>query len=327
MIVQVIIVNYRTADLTVACLRSLAREALALCGLRVLVVDSCSGDGSAEQIAAAIEREGWSAWASILPLDRNGGYSAGNNAGIRLALAADSPAKYVLLLNPDTIVRPGALAELVRFMDQNPHVGIAGSGIEDVAAQPQCSAHRFPSPLGELLNTARLGILNGLMPGHVVSPPLRPEPHPCDWVSGASMVIRRQVFEQIGLMDEGYFLYYDEVDFCYRAHCAGWEVWYVPQAKVMHLEGAATGIRKERKRRPAYWYDSRRRFFIKAYGIGGLLLADALWIVGRFAWNVRRCLGLATASNDPRWFAWDLLVGDIRAILRERGYASTSAAS
>ena len=318
MSLTVVILNYRTPDLAVDCLRSIASDVPRIGGARVLVVDNASGDGSGERITTSIEREGWGGWASVLPLDHNGGYSAGNNAGIRLALAAQTPPEYVLLLNPDTIVRPGALAELVRFMEQHPHVGIAGSRLEEPSGQVQCTAHRFPSPAGELLGASRLGLLHRLLPGYVVSPPIRNEAHPCDWVSGASMIVRRSVFEQVGLLDEGYFLYFDEVDFCHRVRRAGWEVWYVPQARVVHLEGASTGIRTPRKRRAAYWYNSRRRFFVKAHGLGGLVLADLLWAAGRLSWLVRRCLGLAAAGNDPQWFAWDLLVEDLRAIFSGR---------
>jgi GT2 family glycosyltransferase len=309
---SVIIVNYQTAELAIQSL-----DSLHVCGVGTsdtIVVDNCSGDESVAQIAAMIERRGWQHRAKLMPLDRNGGFSAGNNAGIRRALAADPPPAYVVLLNPDTVVKPGAIEALVAFMDRHPRIGIAGSSLEDGDGRPQCSAHRFPTPGGELLVGARLGLLDRLMPRRVLSPPIQSEPHPCDWVSGASMIIRREVFEQIGLLDEGYFLYFEEVDFCFRARKAGWDVWYVPQSRIVHLEGASTGIRAQQKRRPAYWYNSRRRFFIKSYGIMGLLIADCLWAIGRLSWWTRRCIGLAKPANDPKRFAWDLLGGDLRSL-------------
>lgn len=315
--VHIVIVNFRTADLVVECLRSLATQAGDLGGGQVSVIDNASGDGSVPKLTHAIEREGWSSWAQVMPQDRNGGFSFGNNAGIRSALASSKYVDYVLLLNPDTIARPGAVKTLVDFMDAHPNVGIAGSLLENAAGGVDCSAHRNHSPLSELDTGARLGLIARLLERYVVSPPPRNEAHACDWVSGASMMIRREVFEQIGLMDEGYFLYFEEMDFCCQARTAGWSVWYLPGSRVVHLEGASTGIQVGAKRRAGYWYDSRRRFFIKHHGIAGLLLADTLWALGRMSYLFRRFfrLGSFGVDNDPKWFMFDLLLGDLRALL------------
>jgi hypothetical protein len=148
--------------------------------------------------------------------------------------------------------------------------------------------------------------------------------HQCDWVSGASLIVRREVIEQVGLMDEGYFLYFEEVDFCRRAREAGWECWYVPDSRVMHLEGASTGINAVAKRRGGYWYDSRRRYFVKHFGIAGLVAADVLWAIGRSMYSIRRILTLGAArftANDPKWFTFDLLWGDLRAMLNGKAWS------
>jgi hypothetical protein len=312
----IVIVNYRTPELVVDCLRSLASQVGCLGGGRVLVMDNASGDGSAERIHSAIEREGWSEWAEAVALDRNGGFAFGNNAGIRMAMASPETVDYVLLLNPDTIVWPGAIKALAEFMDSHPNAGIAGSLLETRDGRVDRSAHRIHTPLSELDGGARLGLLSRLLSRHVVSPPMLEVSHPCDWVSGASMIVRRQVVDDIGLMDEGFFLYFEEVDYCWRARQAGWEVWYVPRSRVLHLEGAATGIKMAAKRRAGYWYDSRRRFFIKHYGIAGLLLADALWAIGRLSLLLRSMLHLGGkgVDADPRWFMPDLLGGDLWAV-------------
>lgn len=313
----IVIVNYRTPDLVIDCLRALAPQVPDLGGGRVLVTDNASGDASAERIGAAIDREGWSAWAGVQPMARNGGFAYGNNAGIRTALAASEPPDYVLLLNPDTVARPGAVKALVDFLDAHPEAGIAGSLLETPAGGVDCSAHRLHTPLSELDGGARLGVLSRLLERHIVSPPPRTEAHACDWVSGASMLVRRAVLEQVGAMDEGYFLYFEETDYCWRAKAAGWDVWYVPESRVLHLEGASTGISSAAKRRAAYWYDSRRRFFVKHHGIGGLVLADLLWAAGRVTYLARRLLRMGARGEpaDPRWFMYDLLWGDARAIL------------
>lgn len=316
----IVIVNYRTPDLAIECLRSIAPEVADLCGGRVIVIDNASGGLSVEKLEAAITREGWSSWAEVMPLERNGGFAFGNNAGIRAALNAPEGVEYVMLLNPDTLVRPGALKALLGFMQTHPEAGVAGSLLETPEGGVDCSAHRIHSPLSELDGSARLGILSRLLQRHVVSPPPQSQAHACDWVSGACMIMRRSVLETIGLMDEGYFLYFEEVDFCWRAKQAGFSVWYVPQARVMHLEGASTGIRTNAVRRAAYWYDSRRRFFIKHYGVTGLALADAFWIIGRASLLLRNTLGLGGRSieADPKRFTLDLLGGDMRAILSRR---------
>ena len=319
--IWVVIVNYRTADLVIDCLRALSAQVADLVNVRVVVVDNNSDDGSVVKLSAAIENEGWPSWVDVMPLDINGGFAFGNNASIRIAMALAKPVDYVMLLNPDTVPLPGAIKALLNFMDTHPGVGIAGSQLENANGSVECSAHTFPSPLGELNGAARLGVCSRLLHRYVASSPSRALAHSCDWVSGASMIIRRQVIEDIGLMDERYFLYFEEVDFCRRAHQAGWECWYVPDSIVIHLEGASTGIRATAKRRAGYWYDSRRRFFVKYYGISGLVVADILWVIGRSSFLLRRGLRLGVKgyeNSDPKWFTFDLLWGDLRAILTGR---------
>lgn len=315
-VVWIISINYRTADLVIESLRALEPQKMALGGGRVVVVDNASGDGSAEKIAAAIRSEDWSAWVSLAAMGRNGGFAFGNNVGFSQALSAVDYVDYILLLNPDSLARQDAIEKLVHFMDEHPHVGIAGSRLENVDGDIECSAHRFHSPISELLEGARLNLLTKYLSAYEVTPPLRNEAHRCDWVSGSSMMIRRKVIEDIGMMDEGFFLYFEEVDFFQKAAKAGWQTWYVPESVVMHIEGASTGI-KSKARRPAYWYNSRRRYFVKHYGVIGLISADLLLSIGRFSFWLRRLLRLGAQGKqqDPKWFMFDLLWGDLRAIL------------
>ncbi len=313
----IIIVNYRTADLTVECLRSLEPQLSSVANPQVVVVDNNSGDGSVEKLSAAIEQQGWSSWATLMPLDKNGGFAFGNNASIRVALTAPQKSDYIMLLNPDTVALPGSIKALVDFMDERPEVGIAGSQLRNANDSVECSAHPFPSPLTELDGAARLGVLSRMLGINRVYSQPQDMAFQCDWVSGASMIIRRQVVEEIGLMDENYFLYFEEVDFCRRARQADWQCWHVPDSKVMHLEGVSTGIKAKAKRRAGYWYDSRRRYFVKFYGIAGLAMTDALWIIGRTSFLVRRALriGARKETSDPQRFLLDLIGGDVRSML------------
>jgi GT2 family glycosyltransferase len=255
-----------------------------------------------------------------LPLERNGGFASANNAILRQALSSRDPPDFVYLLNPDTVVRPGALRALLDVLEHDPRIGIAGSALESPAGVLECAAHQMIRPLSELVQGARLHILTRLIPRYVVSPPCKPLPHACEWVSGAAMMIRRKVLDDIGLLDDKFFLYFDEVDYCFRALSAGWQIWHVPQSRVLHREGASTGIR-EPGRRPQYWYDSRRRFFVKSYGVAGLILADLCWAVGRLSLHLRRLLRLGgTVQGDPRWLSLDILWGDAKAIVTGQAF-------
>lgn len=313
---HVSIVNYRTGSLVVECLASLAEQRHALRGGRVVVVDNASGDQSCDTIRTAIATRGWSNWVELVESRVNGGFSAGNNVAIARIRASDPSFSTVLLLNPDTVARPNALEELLSFMASHAPC-IAGGSIEDGSGSRERSAHRFPSVLGELEAAARLGPLSRRLEKH------RPRPADdaigrCDWVSGAWMAISRAVLDTIGPLDEAYFLYFEEVDFCARARCAGFPRWHVPAARVMHLEGAATGVTIGRRRRPAYWFESRRRYFVKHHGVLGLAAADVMWSLGRMTLIARRALGLggrAGMDSEPASFARDLLVGDLRAFV------------
>ena len=319
--IWIVIVNYRTADLVVSCLRALSVQLSNFEKIRVVVVDNNSGDGSVPKLAAAIDREDWSTWAELMPLDKNGGFAYGNNASIRIALADSEPNDYIMLLNPDTVPLPGAINILLDYMNAHPDVGIVGSQLENADGVIENSAHRFPSFLTEFDSAARLGVLSRLLNRYVSTPPATTVAQSCDWVSGASMLIRRKLIEDIGLMDEEYFLYFEEVDFCRRAAQSGWKCWQVPDSRVVHLEGASTGIHTTEKRRPGYWYDSRRRFFVKHYGVSVLMLADGLWAIGRLSFLIRKKLHLGArsqANSDPKWFMFDLLWGDLRALFTGR---------
>jgi N-acetylglucosaminyl-diphospho-decaprenol L-rhamnosyltransferase len=159
--VTVVIVSYRTAALTIACLKSVAAERAAPgISLRAVVVDNASGDAPA--IRVAIEQEGWSSWVTLVEAPRNGGFSYGNNLGFAHA-SEDRAPDYFHMLNPDTVVRPGAIRTLVDFLDAHPQVGIAGSSFESADGSVWPIAFRFPSLLGEIEAGLKLGIVSRLL--------------------------------------------------------------------------------------------------------------------------------------------------------------------
>jgi GT2 family glycosyltransferase len=304
----VVIVNYRTPQLTVDCLQSLAAEIVTVPGTRVVVADNFSGDDSVSTISAAIAAKKWD-WATFLPLPKNGGFSYGNNAAIAPALKSEDPPQYIYLLNPDTVVLPDALRELVKFLDQHPEVGIAGGRAVNPDGTVRNSIFRFHTVLSELEGSIRVGLVTKMLQNHVIASPPPDEPSPADWVSGASMMVRREVFEKIGLLDEGYFMYFDETDFCLRAARAGWPTWYVPSSKIIHLVGQSSGVtgaKRMLKRRPRYWFESRHRYFRLHYGTFKTLAADMLWTVG-YATNSVLQTVRGRPRTDPPWLLWDFI--------------------
>ena len=191
------------------------------------------------------------------------------------------------------MVRPGALATLITFLETHPEVGIAGSRLVDADGMPEWSAFRFHSVLGELENGAQLGLLSKVLAPWVLSPPAPPVASPCDWASGACLLIRRRVFETVGLLDENYFMYFEEADFCRRARHAGWTCWYVPEAQVTHLAGQSSGVtgrQAKGKRRPRYWFEARRYYFLKHLGPVRTLLANLAWSLGFLSFRIRQRL-------------------------------------
>jgi len=290
---SIVILNYRTPELTIACLRSLAPELAALPPTEVVVTDNASADGSAAKIESAISAESMGAWARVEPLPKNGGYAYGNNAAIRTALARRDPPDYVLLLNPDTQVRSGAVRALLEFMQEHPECAIAGSLLEDERGAPHSSAFNFPSAWSELDRGLALGVLSRWLAERSIHRPIPDGPCAVDWVAGASMLVRRQVFERVGLIDEAYFLYFEEVDFLLRAKRAGFQTFYVPASRVVHHMGASTGVTDESgppRRIPTYWFDSRRRYFLKNHGLAHAALADSAFVLGHSLRRLRRRL-------------------------------------
>ena len=295
----VVIANYRVADLTVDCLRSIAKEIGSVPGMRVAVCENGTGDDIAEQIQNAITESGWNTWCTVTAVSPNLGFTGGNNVILEPALQATTPPQYVLLLNADTIVQRNAFRVLVDFMDQHPSVGIAGSGLEYPDRAPQRSAFRFHTPLSEFNRSLSLGLVSQFLKRWEIAPPLPDHACEVDWVGGASMIISREVFDKIGLLDQGYYTHYEDVDFCFNARKAGWSVWYVPDSRVTHFVGQSTGLTvKNPKRHPSYFFEARRRYFLKNRGPFYASLADAALIFGLTLWRVRVMLGKPD-SNAP----------------------------
>lgn len=274
----VVIINYQRPRLIIDCLKSIEGQLDPERDVAV-VVDNGSGDESVVKLERSIVEHGWEDWVVLVVSERNGGFSSGNNLGIQ---SVDAEA--YLLLNSDTIVRPGAIATLLGVLGRYPDAGIISPRLERPAATPQTSVFRYPTPASELIHSARTGPVTAALKQYEVPRPISNVPIDFEWTSFACVLIRRAVFYDIGFLDTGYFMYYEDVDYCRRAREAGWRTLHWPEARVVHLGGGSSPVQALtafRKRRPYYYYAARARYFAKHYGRSGLLLANMLWTLGR----------------------------------------------
>lgn len=298
--VVVSIVSYKSAQLTVNCLDSI-RTDMSTSGIdiKVVVVDNASGD--APIVQSAVDNNHWQDWVTVITAPRNGGFAYGNNIAFQYAFA-HGKVDYLHLLNPDTQILPGAIVNLVKFMQENNNVGIAGSSFDNKDGSLWPIAFRFPSFVSEFESGVNLGILSKLLKPWVVAVAMEQKPQPIDWIAGASMMLRKRVVEQLSGFDESYFLYYEETDFCLRAKRAGYATWYVPTSRVMHIAGQSTKVtvRDDKpKRLPDYWFESRRRYYLINHGLIYALLADIAALLGNMIGKIKRILTLKTSVEQP----------------------------
>ena len=224
--ISVVIVNYKTPDLTIRCVRSILDQKIAEASA-ITVVDNRSGDNSLEKFATGLPKG-----VNVIASDRNAGFGAGINIG-----AQGLTSQYLLVLNPDTIFAYDSVSEIRRFMDQRPDVGIVGLDLVNPDGSRQYSARRFYSVLDIAARRVKpVGRLLGKrVERHLMMDAWRSNtPFDAEWVMGTGLVIRRDVFERIGGMDERYFLYMEDVDLCARVWGAGFRVMCCPGAQLIH---------------------------------------------------------------------------------------------
>jgi N-acetylglucosaminyl-diphospho-decaprenol L-rhamnosyltransferase len=303
--IAVVMVTYKSAQVTLQALSALSAECTTPgLSVRVIVVDNASGD--LPEIAKVVEQSGWSSWVTLVQAEKNGGFAYGNNRGIERAFASAIPS-YVYLLNPDTQVRPGAIGALVRFLEAHPEVGITGSSFETLHGDDWPIAFRFPNPFSELSQGLDLGIVTRLLDRWTLIRRMTRASAPVDWVSGASVMIRPKVLAAIGGLDENYFLFFEETDFCRRAKAAGFSTWYVPESRVMHIGGYSTTVSdRARERLPPYWFESRRRYFVVTYGLVQAMLIDVIAVAAHFLGLLKR-IALSRRHTAIPCFIRDLL--------------------
>ncbi len=267
---SVVVVSRDVRDLLAACLESLHQIDNGFV-IETLVVDAASSDGS-----SAMVRQRFPAVRQLASRE-NLGFTRGNNWAIRLARG-----RHVMLLNPDTVVRPGALRALVTFLDAHPDVGVAAPKLVFPDGSVQSSRRRFPRPVTGFVESTVLERWLGrsrVVREYRLDDGPADAPQDVDWVVGAAMVVRREAFEQAGLLDERFFMYSEEVDLCRRIRAAGWRVVYVPDAVVVHHEGRSS--EQNLVQRNLDFHESRFRYYRKHFG-RAWSLALRLAVLGHF---------------------------------------------
>jgi N-acetylglucosaminyl-diphospho-decaprenol L-rhamnosyltransferase len=259
--VSVITVSHNVRDLVLRSVAALERER-EKAAIELLLVDSASSDGTPEAVAAAFP------WVRVLPSRENLGFTGGNNRGMRIARG-----RHVLLLNPDAEVRPGAIARMAAYLDANPDVGAVGPRLlwPDGSIQP--SRRRFPSRLtGFVESTVLQRWLGGATPLQWFYMADEPEgrAHDVDWLVGACLMVRGEVVRRVGVFDDRFFMYSEEVDLCRRIKSDGWRIVYLPDAEVVHHEGKSS--EQNLTTRDLRFHESRFLYYAKHHGRGWSLL-------------------------------------------------------
>ena len=251
-LLDVSIVSYRCESLLRDCLESL-RDNPPSRPMSVHVVDNASGDGTAEMVGREFPE------VRLTALDQNVGFSVANNIAIR---AGSAP--YVLIVNPDTRITPGSLDRLLELMDAKPDVGVAGPSLElNDGSFDHAAKRSFPTPVSALGHftgvgrRAESGALAAYRAPEVGSGPV-------DAVNGAFMLTRRAALDEVGLFDEGFWMYMEDLDLCYRLAQAGWVTWYEPDVTVMHVKAGTSGTMRSFRLNRAFHY-GMYRFYRKHY--------------------------------------------------------------
>lgn len=232
-ILDIIIVNYKTKDLTIQCIESIKNTIDV--NYKVFLIDNASKDGSVEVFKKKYKTD---KNITIIALDKNKGFAGGNNEGLK-----KSTAEFILLLNSDCVVHSGAVEGMLEMMSKDNKVGISTCKLQNTDGSLQATGGYFPN----LLRVLSWMVIQDVPGVDLIVKPFHPslsyysKQRELDWVTGAFMLIRRKVFEEIGALDEDYFMYTEDVDYCFRAKQAGWRVVYSPKHSVTHHGGASSG--------------------------------------------------------------------------------------
>ncbi|WP_164876156.1 glycosyltransferase family 2 protein [Falsirhodobacter deserti] len=270
--IAVIVVNYGTADLAVAAVESVLSRTHDRHSVEVHLVDNASPGGDAETLKLAAAQREWGDRVVLWLEDENRGFGRGNNVVLEALNQRATPPDYIFLLNPDASLENDCLTILALFMDENPQVAAAGAQIVRPDVGAVTAAFRFPGMASEFCEGLSIGGVSRLFASRQVALPADLPRQKIGWASGAAVMIRFKAAREVGFFDPDFFLYYEETELMWRLHKAGSEIWFVPEARISHVAGAATGMQggtHRSKEQPSYWYDSWRLYYVKTLGLSG----------------------------------------------------------
>ncbi len=311
-----VILNYQTAAMT---LRAAERAMAAMAGIagEILIVDNDSQDGSFEAMSAHVANKKWdSARPSVRVAQsgKNGGYGAGNNFGIRTGFSSGSTPDFIYILNPDAFPEKQAIRILMNHLETHPETGLAGSYIYGEDGETHLTTFRFPSIASEFEGAIQFGPISRLFKSRCVRIETPDQTQTVDWLAGASLMVRRSIFDKIGYFDEKFFLYFEETDLCRRATQAGWRTEFVPDSRVEHIGSVSTGMNTWHHV-PNYWFDSRLHYFVKNHGAIYATIATFTHLTGGFIhWT--RCRITGKRYGMTNGFLTALAAHDSKALLR-----------
>ena len=284
--ISIIILNWNTKELTYDCIDSVHKTCADL-ETEIIVLDNASTDGSQDLLQQLDNIR-------LIKIDKNVGFAKGNNQA-----AAVSSYGYILFLNSDTLVFEGALQVMFDLVKNNPKIGLVGAQILNPDDSFQASYTKFPNHLQEFLILSSFGrkIFGRWYPSKGPEEEIRSRM--VDYVEGACMLVRKEAFEQVGGFDENYFMYSEEVDLCFSLKQFDWQVWYHPQARILHFGGASSQHR--RTQREGDLYRSRVLFFRKHYGkTSAAFLKAQIYIFTALKIGYNGFLSLIKAGNRGR---------------------------
>ncbi|MBI2268262.1 MAG: glycosyltransferase family 2 protein [Candidatus Blackburnbacteria bacterium] len=241
---SIVILNYNSEDFLVGCIQSIREADMKGIVYEIIVVDNASTDGSLEEIRSTKFEIRNKFKIQIIQNEENLGFAKGNNVGVNKASG-----RYVLFLNPDTVVSKDAIKTVFKFMEDNSDVGVATARLELADGKLDESSHRgFPTPWNAFSYFSGLEHLfprNKLFAGYTQGWLIgKKAPHEVDSIGGAFFFVRRKAAEEVGWWDEDYLWYGEDIDFSYKLKKMGWKVVFIPQVKVLHYRGVSSGIKK-----------------------------------------------------------------------------------
>lgn len=309
-----VIVNYRASAVIKAHLHKLITELEPYPNGRIYIVDNASPGDEYAELQSFVEENQLQERVVVIDAGANLGFAGGNNLGFEKARGHHSD--YMLFINPDAYPREGAIEHLLSTLTDNTDTAIAGAKLVNEDGSSRHCYFDFPSWSDEFIHESGLRALFQTSKPQTRTDDAK-EPFIVDWVSGAAFLLRTDAIGDGPVMDDQYFLYFEETDMMLNLTRQGWKIRHVPQARVVHIGGLSTGVEHsaaQPKRLPAYWFQSWRRYFRKNYGLFYAVVAAAAKTIGVFAYRAKQAIRGKTNAK-PRRYIQDVMAKCLAATI------------